>query len=345
MSVISLRCPDCGGNVELDDKRQFGFCVYCGTKIMIQEQMKQRYVLDNSDKIDSWIELSKSAILSRKVDDARKYADMVIEEDSGNKQAWFLKMCCSLMAENRTEEAKYCSKKCMGMTSKDLLDYMPILIDSIFYRFDSTAFDVGFSFGELDAYQDTIGKIISDLVLNSTDKEKAEVFYEFVMKLADCSIKMNNGYTKKIIAYIADDLFEILEKLGDDVYLPYSKELRIFHRMMDIIDDALETPDDVSSEDLIEAIEEISNDNQEIMELSDIAYANYSDEDDYASWKFLKEHPDIKKTLDNEMEDAVSTLIDAESRLLGRKRKIEEAKSTILVVFEKYKYPWKYYAA
>ncbi len=39
MPVIALKCPNCRGDLELDSTREFGFCQYCGTKIMIQEEM------------------------------------------------------------------------------------------------------------------------------------------------------------------------------------------------------------------------------------------------------------------------------------------------------------------
>ncbi len=33
MGFKKLFCPSCGASIELDENREFGFCVYCGTKI------------------------------------------------------------------------------------------------------------------------------------------------------------------------------------------------------------------------------------------------------------------------------------------------------------------------
>ncbi len=41
MPIIALLCPHCSGQIELDDTREFGFCQYCGTKIMIEQQKQQ----------------------------------------------------------------------------------------------------------------------------------------------------------------------------------------------------------------------------------------------------------------------------------------------------------------
>lgn len=34
MKIIALKCPNCNADIELDQDREFGFCNYCGTKIM-----------------------------------------------------------------------------------------------------------------------------------------------------------------------------------------------------------------------------------------------------------------------------------------------------------------------
>ena len=34
MAMIAIKCPQCGADIQLDDSREFGFCNYCGTKVM-----------------------------------------------------------------------------------------------------------------------------------------------------------------------------------------------------------------------------------------------------------------------------------------------------------------------
>lgn len=52
-----LYCPNCGANIELDEKKEFGFCMYCGTKIMLKETVN--VVHSGSVKIDSASEVEK----------------------------------------------------------------------------------------------------------------------------------------------------------------------------------------------------------------------------------------------------------------------------------------------
>ena len=37
MKMYSLKCPDCGGELDFEDGRPFIFCKYCGRKILIEE--------------------------------------------------------------------------------------------------------------------------------------------------------------------------------------------------------------------------------------------------------------------------------------------------------------------
>ena len=37
-SVIALNCPSCGAELSVDEDREYTFCVYCGTKILLKDQ-------------------------------------------------------------------------------------------------------------------------------------------------------------------------------------------------------------------------------------------------------------------------------------------------------------------
>lgn len=41
MPFVSVKCPSCGGNIQLDDSRESGFCVYCGAKVMYKEVVQK----------------------------------------------------------------------------------------------------------------------------------------------------------------------------------------------------------------------------------------------------------------------------------------------------------------
>ncbi|MBR1888762.1 MAG: hypothetical protein IJ810_02245 [Candidatus Methanomethylophilus sp.] len=37
---VSLKCPHCHGDVQLDESREFGFCMQCGTKIINEKEIR-----------------------------------------------------------------------------------------------------------------------------------------------------------------------------------------------------------------------------------------------------------------------------------------------------------------
>ena len=76
MAIVSLKCPNCAGSVELDDSREFGFCQYCGNKIMIQQEINNIIVQSGSDTQAARIaKLINEHIMFGRINDAKKLLD------------------------------------------------------------------------------------------------------------------------------------------------------------------------------------------------------------------------------------------------------------------------------
>ena len=90
MSLVALKCPNCGGSLDLEDSRQFAFCQYCGTKIMIKEEVeKQNVVIDDSKKVAGWIDTAKMFIERGNKEECYRYARMASDADPNNPYAWY----------------------------------------------------------------------------------------------------------------------------------------------------------------------------------------------------------------------------------------------------------------
>ena len=35
MSIVNVKCPNCGASIQLDSDREEGFCSYCGSKVKV----------------------------------------------------------------------------------------------------------------------------------------------------------------------------------------------------------------------------------------------------------------------------------------------------------------------
>jgi DNA-directed RNA polymerase subunit RPC12/RpoP len=93
--LIALRCPQCGGEIQLESTREIGFCMYCGSKVILQEAINQKVTVDESHKIEAWITLGIEAVKSKNYSEAENYANKIIEADLNNPGGWYIKGCCA----------------------------------------------------------------------------------------------------------------------------------------------------------------------------------------------------------------------------------------------------------
>lgn len=85
MPFVTARCPQCGGELQLDDGKVTAFCMHCGTKIIVQEAINAVRI-DNSHLIDNWIQMGDMAIEGGNFSEAYSYFTKVIESQPDN---WF----------------------------------------------------------------------------------------------------------------------------------------------------------------------------------------------------------------------------------------------------------------
>lgn len=50
MNLVSAMCPNCGAKLELDENMEKGFCMYCGSQIIVQDAV-QKYKIEISGKV------------------------------------------------------------------------------------------------------------------------------------------------------------------------------------------------------------------------------------------------------------------------------------------------------
>ena len=87
MGFIALKCPSCGAEIQMDNSREFGFCQYCGTKI-VQDKMvvehKGRVGVDHSDEIKNLLMRANENFKMGNSDLAEQYYNRVLDMDFDN---------------------------------------------------------------------------------------------------------------------------------------------------------------------------------------------------------------------------------------------------------------------
>lgn len=58
MSFVPVKCTSCGGDIQLDDNKESGFCVHCGTKVVFKEAV-QKMELSGSVSVKGIADLEK----------------------------------------------------------------------------------------------------------------------------------------------------------------------------------------------------------------------------------------------------------------------------------------------
>ena len=93
MPIISMRCPNCGANLQVNDSLEKMYCNFCGNMCILSEAMAQRQVIDETHKVKPFLEIAETSLRSKDFSRCAEYADRAIEIDGKNAYAWFLKGC------------------------------------------------------------------------------------------------------------------------------------------------------------------------------------------------------------------------------------------------------------
>ena len=95
-----LTCEICG-STDLVKQDGFFVCQTCGTKYSVEEAKKMMIEgtvdvqgtvkIDNTDKLTNYYEMAETAYDAGNKSEAEAYCNKIIEIDSTNYKAWFLK--------------------------------------------------------------------------------------------------------------------------------------------------------------------------------------------------------------------------------------------------------------
>ncbi|MBN1618484.1 hypothetical protein JW887_04025 [Candidatus Dojkabacteria bacterium] len=88
MTFVAAKCPQCGGDLQLDPEKETVFCMHCGSKIVVRDAIKT-VCIDNSHMIETWMEMGDFAAESGNNKEAYDYYTKVVEAQPNNWRAIF----------------------------------------------------------------------------------------------------------------------------------------------------------------------------------------------------------------------------------------------------------------
>ena len=78
-----VNCPNCGASMDIEDNREFAFCSYCGTKIILNEIVR----IDRNKEINNLLDRAYEYEQKHDYSKARDYCNRVLDIDSKNQPA------------------------------------------------------------------------------------------------------------------------------------------------------------------------------------------------------------------------------------------------------------------
>ena len=120
MALIALKCPNCGGTVQMEDNMKQGFCIHCGSRIM-----NQPAGTDKRSEVVNYLKMAKDALQAKNWTEAAKIVNKIFDIDYDCRDAWYMSAMWSY-----GNEAAY--KEVIGKTeSRPMNDYGIFSIDEI----------------------------------------------------------------------------------------------------------------------------------------------------------------------------------------------------------------------
>lgn len=120
MNVVKLGCPSCGASLELPSNLNVAHCLYCGTKI----SLNQDNVANEQRDLSRYIELCKVAVEAKNHAEVIEYCNRILGLDPNNIEAWMNKAVSTFFltttAHNRYDEAMEYLNRAMQIAPADM---------------------------------------------------------------------------------------------------------------------------------------------------------------------------------------------------------------------------------
>ncbi|MBR7005913.1 MAG: hypothetical protein IKH98_03260 [Candidatus Methanomethylophilaceae archaeon] len=98
MALISLKCPNCSGDIDLEDSREFGFCMYCGSKVLITKDVNHINIeMSVKDQRASLKPLATAYCQQGEFSRAEEMTKKLILINAADADIWRIDGVCELM--------------------------------------------------------------------------------------------------------------------------------------------------------------------------------------------------------------------------------------------------------
>ncbi|HBG3257135.1 TPA: hypothetical protein KP562_001318 [Clostridioides difficile] len=102
MSQKEVKCPKCKESIMVDDSKEVCFCVNCGEKIVVKDDVSNGE-MNETKRIENILKLAKTSYEAGSMDDAYNYYCRILEYNPDDYKALFFKGLCAVRGSNLSD--------------------------------------------------------------------------------------------------------------------------------------------------------------------------------------------------------------------------------------------------
>lgn len=250
MELVAITCPSCDGQLEMDASREFGFCLYCGTKIIIQQSQKEvkgTVKIDRASDIINLLILAEDALEAKNADESIEYVNRVLEIDTENYKAWLCKMkAIALQIEMdqyskiKLAELSYCGQKVLKYIEQSKAAGLDKFIENI---------EIKVCVGYAERIQSDLGTIAdyfcSQMCWENKMRDESQNAVNILLSAAKSAQEIgrslpHNEYCVQAVKPVYSTLLRYTEMLGImGTWRSFKQEVNDLHKYIDPLADII----------------------------------------------------------------------------------------------------------
>ena len=115
MALVAIKCPNCGGIVQMEEEMTSGFCVHCGSRIVNDQNTGAPAPAEDGSDLAYHLRTAKASLTAHDWKTAAGLVESILQIDAGCTDAWYMKSL--LHYKDKTYESMIAKAESGGMKS------------------------------------------------------------------------------------------------------------------------------------------------------------------------------------------------------------------------------------
>jgi predicted RNA-binding Zn-ribbon protein involved in translation (DUF1610 family) len=91
MAMVAVKCPSCGGTVQIEEGMSSAFCIHCGGKIVNEKKNGGQAPAEKDSPIIRDLKMAKESLAEHDWDAVRGVVENILRDNADCQDAWYMK--------------------------------------------------------------------------------------------------------------------------------------------------------------------------------------------------------------------------------------------------------------